>query len=141
MNQVDKEIDEENGPLPEIYNGKNRKFWHTPRLVLQALAKSDKEKRRYEKEQILEWINFAAPMAASKLITQCHTGNDEISQKAAIAILQWCIGRPPQSVEGSQLFQNLSARKIEIIITDPSTKNDTREEPNVIPEESLGIIA
>lgn len=104
------------------------RYHRTPKAVLRALMRAQgdgeaaprgKVSLPYEKAQILQWINAAAPIAASKLIEQVSGNDKELAHKAAVAILQWCIGRP-HTGEVNASIELPGDRKIEIVIKDPA---------------------
>jgi len=106
-----------------------RKYWRTPKSVLRSLGQcNEREAEPYDKEQILEWLNAAAPMAASKLINQLAGPDESLALRAAITILEWSVGKPRPQVEGVSVpFGADCGRRIEIIITDPEAHGDIIE--------------
>lgn len=71
---------------------------HWPKSVIRALGEKTRDNYApYEEEQILDWINAAAPMAASTLINQLRSSDEAISQRAAVHILEWAVGKPKAS--------------------------------------------
>lgn len=53
-----------------------------------------REAEPYEDDAILQWINAAAPLAASTLITQLMSEDEDVAQRAAVKILEWSAGKP-----------------------------------------------
>lgn len=113
----------EQGQIEVLKDGRRHRRYRTPKAVLRALElASARDVEQFTEEQILEWINASAPLAASTLINQLRSRNEVISQNAAIKILEWAAGKPKAAKEDGDSASRsplLPGRRIEIIITDP----------------------
>lgn len=84
------------GQIEVLAKGRRTRRYRTPRAVLRALElASASYVENFTEEQILEWINAAAPLAARELINEVRNSEDEeIRHKAAVKILEWSAGKP-----------------------------------------------
>jgi hypothetical protein len=106
------------------------RYYRTPKAVMRALEKATGETTRigreaepYEKEAIMQWVNAAAPMAASELIRELVSEEEDTRHKAAVKILEWCIGRPPAQEGGVKASVQFGDRRVEVTIVDPPNGN------------------
>lgn len=81
--------------------------WRRPRSVRTYLNRMSDSRGEadlvFTKPQVLEWLSTVAPQAFIKLCERLGSENEDISLKAALAILAYTAGKPAQNLEVKEM--------------------------------------